>query len=90
MTSVCANLGFIIHTLCHYWAIGSIWRWLEELRVNTLHAEIIYTSPFINAEIKIICLRSKWQVLLSKLQAFPAAGFAKVARNKAGLVYLNC
>ena len=56
----------------------------------TLHAEIIYTSPFINAEIKIICLRSKWQVLLSKPQAFPAAGFAKVARNKAGLVYLNC
>ena len=58
--------------------------------INTLHAEIIYTSPFINAEIKIICLRSKWQVLLSKPYAFPAAGFAKVARNKAGLVYLNC
>ena len=32
--------------------------------LNTLHAEIICTSPFINAEIKIICL--KWQVLLSK------------------------
>ena len=27
--------------------------------INTLHAEIIYTSLFINAEIKIICLRSK-------------------------------
>ena len=26
---------------------------------NTLHAEIIYTSPFINTEIKIISLRSK-------------------------------
>ena len=24
---------------------------------NTFHTEIIYTSPFINAEIKIICLR---------------------------------
>ena len=33
---------------------------------NTLHTEIIYTSPFINAEIKINCLRSKWQALLSK------------------------
>ena len=32
--------------------------------LNTLHIEIIYT--FINAEIKIIWLRSKWQVLLSK------------------------
>ena len=34
--------------------------------MNSLHAEIICTSPFINAEIKVICLRSKWQALLSK------------------------
>ena len=34
--------------------------------INTLHAEIIYPSPFIDAEIKINCLRSKWQALLSK------------------------
>ena len=33
--------------------------------LNTLHTEIIYTSP-INAEIKFISLRSKCQVLLSK------------------------
>ena len=38
----------------------------QRQRINTLHAEIIYTSPFINAEIKIICLRSKWQALLIK------------------------
>ena len=54
------------------------------VQVNTLHVEIIYTSWFINAE---IILRSKWQALLSKPQALPAAWFAY---NKAGLVYLNC
>ena len=27
--------------------------------INTLHVEIIYTSPFINAEIKFISVRSK-------------------------------
>ena len=32
----------------------------------TLHAEVIYMSPFINAEIKFISLRSKCQALLSK------------------------
>ena len=42
------------------------WTEMEIQCVNTLHAEIIYTSPFINAEIKIICLRSKWQALLIK------------------------
>ena len=30
-----------------------------EQEINTLHVEIIYTSPFINAEIKVISLRSK-------------------------------
>ena len=30
-----------------------------EQEINTLHAEIIYMSPFINAEIKVISLRSK-------------------------------
>ena len=33
---------------------------------NTLHTEIIYTSPFINAEIKFISLMSKRQALLSE------------------------
>ena len=33
---------------------------------NFLHAEIIYTSPFINAEIKFISQRSKCRALLSK------------------------
>ena len=33
------------------------WNLLDAL--NTLHAEIISTSPFINAEIKIISRRSK-------------------------------
>ena len=63
---------------------------VNQCLINTLHAKIIYTSPFIKAEIKMICLRSKWQALLSKPWALPAAGFAKVACNKAGLVYLNC
>ena len=34
--------------------------------INSLHTEIIYTSPFINAEIKFISQRSKCQALLSK------------------------
>ena len=33
---------------------------------NSLHAEIIYTSLFINVEIKLISQRSKCQALLSK------------------------
>ena len=39
--------------------------------INSLHAEMIYTSPFINAEINVISLRSKWQALPSKPWAVP-------------------
>ena len=34
---------------------------------NSLHAEIIYTSPFINAEIKFFSQRSKCQAYASFL-----------------------
>ena len=40
--------------------------------INTLHAEIIYTSLLINAEIKFISQRSKGQALPSKFSALPA------------------
>ena len=33
---------------------------------NSLHVEMICTLPFINAEINVISLRSKWQALPSK------------------------
>ena len=45
--------------------------------LNTLHAEIIYTSPFINAEIKIICLKSKWQALLGLANSLICKGNMK-------------
>ena len=37
--------------------VGANFRLRAKMCFNTLHAEIIYKSPFINAEIKIICLR---------------------------------
>ena len=39
--------------------------------VNSLHAEMVCTLPFINAEINVISLRSKWQALPSKPWAVP-------------------
>ena len=39
--------------------------------LNSLHAEMICTLPFINAEINVISLRSKWQALPSKPWAVP-------------------
>ena len=44
--------------------------------LNTLHAEIISMSPFINMEIKIISWRSKWQALLCKPEGLPAVRLA--------------
>ena len=51
---VCANLGFIVHTLCHYcYCIlqvtrsESIWRWLEELQVSIL----IYSVGFLGLQL---------------------------------------
>ena len=40
--------------------------WLLIRCINSFHAEIIYTSPFINTEIKFSSRRSKCQALLSK------------------------
>ena len=43
--------------------------------INSLHAEMVCTLPFINAEINVIGLRSKWQALPRKPWAVPKGGF---------------
>ena len=53
----CANLGFIVHTLCHYREIvataagnkGSkhyIWRWLEQLQVEDEGSTSLYEQIY--------------------------------------------
>ena len=46
--------------------------------INSLHAEMVCTLPFINAEINVIGLRSKWQALPRKPWAVPKGGFTIV------------
>ena len=40
--------------------------------INSLHAEMVCTLPFINAEINVISLRSKWQALPSTALGSPS------------------
>ena len=47
----------------------------KQKRVNSLHAEMVSTLLFINMEINVISLRSKWQGSPSKPWAVPVAGF---------------
>ena len=39
---------------------------VTQVYVNSLDAEVVCTLPFINAEINVISLRSKWQALPNK------------------------
>ena len=43
--------------------------------INSLHAEMVCTLPFINAEINFISLRSKWQALPRKPWVVPEGWF---------------
>ena len=52
-------------TISRYSDVTTESAYLSVLYFNSLHAEMVCTLPFINAEINVIGLRSKWQALPS-------------------------